>query len=82
MSIFKTPEMISSLIGDKLDNYIRNSLNILDERETGSRQTTLAIAVVQGFPEEVEQLLNKGTKADGLSQKGEIPPPRRLKNHE
>ncbi|KAI5868238.1 hypothetical protein GGS23DRAFT_592026 [Durotheca rogersii] len=58
------------LVGDVLDNHIKK---IFTEQDPDSGLTPLAIAVVEGFPEEVEQLLKKGARADGLSKKGETP---------
>ncbi|RFU79619.1 transcription factor [Trichoderma arundinaceum] len=61
------------LVGDVLGNYIKNNQNILNEQSPDLGLTPLAIAVVEGFPEEVEQLLEKGAEADGRSKNDETP---------
>jgi ankyrin repeat protein len=72
MSIFEDARN-GILVGDRLDYYIKNNPNILNQQDPASGLTPLAIAVVRGFPEEVEQLLKKGAKADALSRNGETP---------
>lgn len=62
-----------SLIGNKLNDYIKSNPNILNEQDPASGLTPLGIAVVEGFPDEVEQLLKKGAKADEPSREGETP---------
>ncbi|KAL7919144.1 hypothetical protein ACQKWADRAFT_329988 [Trichoderma austrokoningii] len=61
------------LVGNVLDGYIKNNPNILNEQSSDSGLTPLAIAVVEGFPDEVEELLEKGANADGLSRDKETP---------
>lgn len=61
------------LVGRRLGDYMASNPNMLDEQDPGSGRTLLAIAVVGGFVEEVEQLLTEGAKADGLSRNGETP---------
>ena len=72
MSIFEDARK-GTLVGAKLDNYIRNNPNIVNEQEPSSGLTPLAIAVVEGHPTEVKQLLKKGAQADGLCRRGEAP---------
>ncbi|KAL6897635.1 ankyrin repeat-containing domain protein [Trichoderma evansii] len=60
-------------VGNVLDSYIKNDQNILDEQDSDSGLTPLAIAVIGGFRDEVEELLEKGAKADGFSRKKETP---------
>ncbi|UKZ70763.1 uncharacterized protein TrAtP1_011733 [Trichoderma atroviride] len=61
------------LVGNVLDSYIKNNQDILEEQNSESGLTPLAIAVTEGFPDEVEELLEKGAKADGLSRDKETP---------
>ncbi|EHK42064.1 hypothetical protein TRIATDRAFT_31436 [Trichoderma atroviride IMI 206040] len=61
------------LVGNVLDSYIKNNQDILEEQNSESGLTPLAIAVTEGFPDEVEELLGKGAKADGLSRDKETP---------
>ncbi|KAJ2900632.1 hypothetical protein MKZ38_002291 [Zalerion maritima] len=72
MSIFEDARN-GVLGGAKLDDYLANNPNILGEQDPESGLTPLAIAVVEGFPEEVRQLLEKGAKADVLSRDDETP---------
>jgi hypothetical protein len=72
MSIFEDARK-GILVGDRLDNYVKRNANILNEQDLSSGLTPLAIAVVEGFPEEVEQLLKKDAKVDGRSRNGETP---------
>jgi hypothetical protein len=72
MSIFEDARK-GALTGVKLDSYIKSNSNILNQRDPSTGWTPLATAVVAGFPQEVEQLLEKGAKADGLSRDGETP---------
>ncbi|KAJ7800238.1 hypothetical protein B0H14DRAFT_2900454 [Mycena olivaceomarginata] len=57
--------------GDTLTRYLLNNPNILDEQDPATGRAPLAIAAVAGFADEVEQLLQKGAKADALSRNGE-----------
>ncbi|KAJ7697272.1 hypothetical protein B0H14DRAFT_3039294 [Mycena olivaceomarginata] len=59
------------LVGDTLTRYLLNNPNILDEQDPATGRAPLAIAAVAGFADEVEQLLQKGAKADALSRNGE-----------
>ncbi|KAL7934347.1 hypothetical protein V8C35DRAFT_302337 [Trichoderma chlorosporum] len=61
------------LVGSALDAYIENKPNILNEQDPDTGLTVLAIATTEGFPEEVEQLLKKGARADVLTTKLETP---------
>jgi hypothetical protein len=72
MSIFEDARN-GTLTGARLDNYIKNNPNILNQQDPSTGWTPLATAVVAGFPQEVEQLLKKGAKTDGLSRDGETP---------
>ena len=72
MSIFQDAQE-GNLVGSKLDEHIRNAPNLLNDQDPDTGLTPLAIAVVEGFAEEVRQLLKKGAKADVLSRKGESP---------
>ncbi|KAK6955757.1 hypothetical protein Daesc_003401 [Daldinia eschscholtzii] len=57
----------------RLDSYIKDNPDIVNEQEPTSGLTLLAIAAVGGFPEEIETLLRRDAKADGLSRSGETP---------
>lgn len=61
------------LVGSTLDAYIAKNPNILDEQSPDSGLTILSIAAIEGFPEEVEQLLKKGARADALTKDDETP---------
>lgn len=61
------------LVGSTLDAYIAKNPNILDEQSPDSGLTVLSIAAIEGFPEEVEQLLKKGARADVLTKDDETP---------
>lgn len=61
------------LVGSTLDAYIAKNPNILDEQSPDSGLTVLSIAAIEGFPEEVEQLLKKGARADTLTKDDETP---------
>ena len=72
MSIFQDARE-GNLVGRKLDDYIKNTPNILDQQDPSTGLTLLATAVVAGYPEEVRQLLRKGAKADVISRDGQSP---------
>ncbi|KAF4574830.1 hypothetical protein AB1N83_004326 [Pleurotus pulmonarius] len=72
MSIFQDARN-GSLNKSNLDRYLSSNPNILTQQEPTSGLTPLAIAVVGGLPEEVELLLKRGAKPDGLSRNGETP---------
>ncbi|OTB16288.1 hypothetical protein K445DRAFT_21926 [Daldinia sp. EC12] len=57
----------------RLDSYIKDNPNIVNEQEPTSGLTLLAIAAVGDFPEEIETLLRRDAKADELSRSGETP---------
>ncbi|EHK20852.1 uncharacterized protein TRIVIDRAFT_69670 [Trichoderma virens Gv29-8] len=61
------------LVGSVLDAYIENKPNTLDEQSPDTGLTALAIAAIEGFPDEVEQLLKKGAGPDALSSNLETP---------
>lgn len=61
------------LVGNVLDNHIKNDPNILEKQNSDSGFTPLAIAIIEGFPDEAYELLEKGAKADGLSRDKETP---------
>ncbi|KAG9219142.1 hypothetical protein CCMSSC00406_0001552 [Pleurotus cornucopiae] len=61
------------LNSNSLDDYLANVSNILKQQDAASGLTALAIAVVEGFPEEVELLLEKGARPDDISRDGETP---------
>ncbi|KAL7795622.1 hypothetical protein V8C43DRAFT_28046 [Trichoderma afarasin] len=61
------------LVGSTLDAYIAKNPNVLDEQSPDSGLTVLSIAAIEGFPEEVEQLLKKGARADALTKDDETP---------
>ncbi|EFW99766.1 transcription factor [Grosmannia clavigera kw1407] len=69
MSILENARQ-GTLTGDFIDKRIDKILNGQDP-ETGL--TPLATAVVEGFPNVVKALLEKGAKADGLSQNEATP---------
>ncbi|KAJ6452282.1 ankyrin repeat-containing domain protein [Mycena sanguinolenta] len=60
-----------TLIGDTLARYLQNNPNILNEQDPATGRAPLATAAVAGFADEVEQLLERGAKADALSRDGE-----------
>lgn len=72
MSIFEDART-GKLNSNSLDDYLANDSNILKQQDAASGLTALAIAVVEGFPEEVELLLEKGARPDDLSRDGESP---------
>jgi ankyrin repeat protein len=59
MSIFEDARK-GTLIGTRLSNWLRNSPNALNSQDPETGLTLLATAVVSGFPNEVEQLLDLG----------------------
>ncbi|PNP44261.1 hypothetical protein TGAMA5MH_03867 [Trichoderma gamsii] len=61
------------LVGNVLDNHIKNDPNILEKQNSDSGFTPLAIAIIEGFPDQAYELLEKGAKADGLSRDNETP---------
>ncbi|KAK0757315.1 hypothetical protein N5P37_010035 [Trichoderma harzianum] len=72
MSIYEDAQK-GLLVGATLDAYIAKNPNILDEQSADSGLTVLSIAAIEGFPEEVEQLLKKGARADALTKDDETP---------
>lgn len=56
------------LVGNVLDNYIKNNQIIINEQSSDSGSTPLAIAVIEGFTDEVDELLEEGVMADSLSR--------------
>ncbi|KAF7331102.1 putative ankyrin repeat protein [Mycena venus] len=60
-----------TLVGDTLTRYLLSNPNILNEQDPVTGRAPLATAAVAGFADEVEQLLQKGAKADALSRNGE-----------
>lgn len=62
-----------TLVGSRLDSYIKSNPNVLSEQDLGEGLTPLAAAVVRGYTEEVEELLRKGANADARSRNGETP---------
>jgi ankyrin repeat protein len=70
MSIFQDARG-GSLVGERLNSYIRSNRNIINKEEPSTGLTPLAIAVIEGFEEEVEQLIKKGAETDFLSEEGE-----------
>lgn len=72
MSIFEDARN-GALTGTKIDSYLQSTPSILDKQDPSTGYTPLATAVVAGFPDEVDQLLKKGAKPDGLSRGGETP---------
>jgi len=61
------------LVGDGLEKYTKDNPSILEERNPKNGLTPLAAATVGGYNEEIEELLNKGAKADTLCRDGETP---------
>ncbi|KAJ6452284.1 ankyrin repeat-containing domain protein [Mycena sanguinolenta] len=59
------------LIEGTLTRYLQNNPNILNEQDPATGRAPLATAAVAGFADEVEQLLERGAKADALSRDGE-----------
>jgi ankyrin repeat protein len=59
MSIFEDARK-GTLIGTRLSNWLRNSPSALNSQDPKTGLTLLATAVVSGFPNEVEQLLDLG----------------------
>lgn len=72
MSIFDKART-GTLVGETLDVIYKNNPNLLEQQEPDTGYTPLAIAVVEGFPDEVLQLLSKGVEANGPSANGETP---------
>lgn len=72
MSIFEDARS-GNLNKSRLDSYLSDDPIILAEQESSSGLTPLGIAVVEGFPEEVQLLLKKGAQPDGLSGNGATP---------
>ncbi|KAF7433206.1 hypothetical protein PC9H_005156 [Pleurotus ostreatus] len=72
MSIFDDARK-GTLNKTRLNSYLSNNPNVLDQQEPRSGLTPLAIAIVQGFPEEVELLLKSGANPGGLSGNGATP---------
>lgn len=72
MSIFEDARA-GNLNKSRLDGHLSKDSKILNQQDPGSGLTPLGIAVVGGFPEEVELLLKEGAKPDGLSRNGETP---------
>lgn len=62
-----------SLVGGRLVNYIKDDPNVLNEQDPVGGLTPLAAAMIGGYVKGIEQLLEKGAKADGISSKGETP---------
>jgi hypothetical protein len=62
-----------TLVGEKLLRHITDNPNALSEQDPSSGLTPLAIAVAEGFPQEVKQLLKNGAKADAVCRDGETP---------
>jgi hypothetical protein len=62
-----------TLVGDVLDNYLKNDPNAINEQDPLEGRTPLAAATVGGHAEVVDELLKKGAKADALSRDGETP---------
>jgi ankyrin repeat protein len=60
-----------TLVGSKLTRYLKNNPNIVNEQDPTTGRAPLATAAVAGFAEVVEQLLEKGAKAEALSRNGE-----------
>ncbi|KAF7361177.1 putative ankyrin repeat protein [Mycena sanguinolenta] len=60
-----------TLIGDTLARYLQSNPNILNKKHPVTGRAPLATAAVAGFADEVEQLLERGAKADALSRDGE-----------
>ena len=72
MSIYEDAKT-GNLVRAKLDEYVRSNPNILETQDPDTGLTPLGIAVVEGYAEEVRQLLQKGAKADTLSRNRESP---------
>jgi ankyrin repeat protein len=62
MSIFDDARR-GTLIGARLDNWLRTNSSALNSQDPSTGWTLLATAVVSGFPNQVEQLLKRGAKA-------------------
>ncbi|RYP11085.1 hypothetical protein DL764_000243 [Monosporascus ibericus] len=62
-----------ALIGARLDNWLLYNSSALNSQDPSTGLTLLATAVVSGFPNQVEQLLERGAKANLRCRKGETP---------
>ncbi|KAL8386921.1 hypothetical protein RB595_010294 [Gaeumannomyces hyphopodioides] len=65
MSIFNDARE-GTLVGAKLKSYLKSKPKILNEVDPETGLTPLGIAVVEGFPDEVEELLKNGAEVDHL----------------
>ncbi|KAF2807333.1 uncharacterized protein BDZ99DRAFT_421356 [Mytilinidion resinicola] len=72
MSIFDDARR-GALIGARLDNWLRPDYSALNSQDPSTGWTLLATAVVSGIPNQVEQLLKRGAKANLRCRNGETP---------
>lgn len=72
MSVFEDARR-GVLVGEKLRSCVRANPKILNQKDPASGLTLLALAVVNGHPDEVRELLKRGAKADAPCKKGETP---------
>ncbi len=72
MSIFDDARR-GALVGARLDNWLRYSSGALNSQDPSTGWTLLATAVASGFPNQVEQLLERGANATLRCRNGETP---------
>ncbi len=72
MSIFDDARG-GALIGARLNNWLRYNTSALNSQDPSTGWTLLATAVVSGFPNQVERLLERGAKANLRCKNGETP---------
>ncbi|KAH6630999.1 hypothetical protein B0J18DRAFT_364010 [Chaetomium sp. MPI-SDFR-AT-0129] len=62
-----------ALVGNRLRDWLRDPNVLNNSREPGTGYTLLGVAVVSGFVDQVEQLLERGANATGRCENGETP---------
>jgi ankyrin repeat protein len=72
MSIFDDARN-GTLIGARLNNWLKLGTTDLNAQESSSGWTLLATAVASGFPKQVDQLIKRGAEVDRLCRDGETP---------